>query len=310
MPVDPTLQMMLDNAANAGRDAGPRDVGESRAGYELVARLGGEAPALASVEDGTVPGPAGDIPVRIYKPLGEGPFGIIVFFHGGGFTIGSLDSHDPIARRLAADTPAVVVSVDYRLAPEHRFPAGVDDAYAATAWVSEHAADLGADRNRLAVAGDSAGGNLAAVTAIEARDRSSFPIAFQLLVYPTVDSKLRFPSIKENGEVGFLTEDTMRWFFEQYENVDMQDWRANIIDHPDLSGLPPALVITAEYDPLRDEGEAYAQRLADAGVDATMSRYDGMTHVFFQMYGILEGAREATDEAIAALRKAFAQAGS
>ncbi|CAA9227868.1 MAG: Esterase/lipase [uncultured Acidimicrobiales bacterium] len=309
MPVDPTLQMMLDNAANAGRDAGRRDVVESRAGYELVARLGGEAPPLASVHDRSIPGPAGDLPIRVYTPLGEGPFGVIVFFHGGGFTIGSLDSHDPIGRRLAAETPAVVVSVDYRLAPEHPFPAATDDAYAATAWVSEHAEELGADRNRLAVAGDSAGGNLAAVTAIEARDRSSFPIAFQLLVYPTVDSKMGFPSIKENGQVGFLTEDTMTWFLEQYGAGQTHDWRASPIDHADLSALPPALIITAEYDPLRDEGEAYGRRLSDAGVDATVSRYDGMTHVFFQMYGILEAARTATDEGITALRKAFAAVG-
>jgi len=301
--------MMADGAKASDRGS-LRDgtVAEARAAYELVAGAGGEPPALEAVDDCTFPGPSGDVALRIYSPMGAGPFPVIVFFHGGGFTIGSLDSHDPVARQLCARAEAVVVSVDYRLAPEHPFPAAVDDSFAALTWVAANAAELGADGARLAVCGDSAGGNLAAVACLLARDAGGPAIQFQALVYPTTDARGGYPSIEENADGAFLSADTMRWFIEHYlasspESAD--DWRATPMLAPDLAGLPPALVLTAEFDPLRDEGEAYAEALRAAGNQVDVKRYDGMTHMFFQLGGVLDVARDAIAETAAALKRAL-----
>jgi acetyl esterase len=221
--------------------------------------------------------------------------------------IGDLESHDTVCHRLAAGVPAVVVSVDYRLAPEHRFPAAVDDCDAATIWVSEHAADLGADTARVAVAGDSAGGNLAAVVSRRSRDRGGPPIVFQLLIYPGTDMTRSLPSHVENGSGYLLDSDTMTWFLGNYlDGADERHPDASPLFVEDLSGLPPALVVTAEFDPLRDEGEAYAERLADAGVEVTLSRYDGMIHGFYGLDSVFSSARQATEETITALQKALA----
>lgn len=271
-----------------------------------MAAIAGPPEEAVSAEDRCVPGPAGDIPVRVYRPEGDHQSPIIVYFHGGGFVIGDIETHDTICQRLAAGVPAVVVSVDYRLAPEHPFPAAVEDCDAATDWVSAHAAELGGDAGRLAVAGDSAGGNLAAVVTRHARDAGGPPIAFQLLVYPVTDMTRTLPSHIENGTGYLLDSDSMTWFHEHYlGEADPRQPDASPLLADDLSDLPPALVVTAEYDPLRDEGEAYAGRLRQAGVPVTVSRYDGMIHAFYGMNSIFDTARRATAETVTALREAL-----
>jgi acetyl esterase len=273
-------------------------------------------PEVGAVTDVTAPGPGGDIPIRVYTPPAgpraeapaDRPPGVLVYFHGGGWTIGSVETHDALCRALAVGSGEVVASVDYRLAPEHPFPAAVEDAEAATRWVAAHAGDLGADGTRLAVGGDSAGGNLAAVVSGLLRDGGP-AIALQLLVYPATDMTLTQPSIDENGEGLFLTKDTMLWFRRNYigEDGDHTDPMASPLHAPpeSLRGLPPALVVTAEYDPLRDEGEAYAAALRDAGVDATASRYDGVIHGFVSMPTWVPEGKVALDECCRALRTAL-----
>jgi len=282
---------------------------EMREGYKLVARMSGSPAELASIEDRVIPGPAGELPIRLYTPNGQGPFPVVVFFHGGGFTIGSIETHDIVCQHLAAGAEAVVVSVEYRLAPEHKFPAALDDSIAAVAWIHAHAAELGGDADRLAVAGDSAGGNLAAGVCHQSRSAGGPPIRFQLLVYPTVDARMGHPSIKENAEALFLGEDTMSWFHDHYARSpeDKLDPRMSPLLASDFAGLPPALIITAEYDPLRDEGEEYGEKLRAAGVGVTVSRYDGMTHAFFQLGGVLEDGQRAMKESVDALRAALAR---
>jgi acetyl esterase len=279
---------------------------QARAGFELMSQIVGPPEQAVPTDDRTILGPGGEIPVRIYRPDAQGPLPVVVYFHGGGWVVGNIASHDTPCHRIAASVPAVVVSVDYRLAPEARFPAAVDDCEAATAWVSMHAAELGADPSRLAVAGDSAGGNLAAVVARRARDKGGPPIAFQLLIYPCADMTRALPSHVENGDGYLLTSDEMTWFIGHYiDEADYKDPDASPLSADDLSGLPPALVVTAEFDPLRDEGEAYAERLRQAGVDAVTSRYDGQIHGFYGLDSLLEGSRKATAETVAALRTAL-----
>lgn len=254
---------------------------------------------------------AGVVPVRLYRPLGAppGPLSALVWLHGGGFVTGDLESADPAARELCAGAGLVVVSVDYPLAPEHPFPAAPESCLEVTAWVVDHAEELGLDPGRVAIGGDSAGANLAAAVSQLARDRGQAPIAFQLLIYPVVDHLASFPSVKENGEGFLLTAEAMAWFSGHYAgqaDIDDRDPMMSPIYAADLAGLPPALVITAEFDPLRDEGEAYAMRLRQAGVPVQTSRYDGMIHGFFTMTKITPRAREAVGEAVGALRMALA----
>lgn len=259
-----------------------------------------EAEPVGRVEDRN----AGDVPIRIYWPDAEGALPIVVYFHGGGFTLCDLDTHDGICRALCAGAEVIVVSVDYRLAPEHPYPAAPDDAYAATQWVYEHAAELGGDPGRLAVAGDSAGGNLATVTCLRARDLGGPPIGFQLLIYPVTDAAMDSPSHKENAEGFFLTAAHMRWYWDSYHPT--ADRRAEPYSSPlnaDLRGLPPALVMTAEHDPLRDEGETYAVRLREAGVEVETVRYDGMFHGFFGLTAFLPAAQEAMDRSVTAIQE-------
>jgi acetyl esterase len=260
---------------------------------------------VAETRDLTAPGPAGPIPLRLYRPAAEGALPVLVFFHGGGWVVGDIETHDTVCRHLANRAECVVVSVDYRLAPEHKFPAAVDDAYAATAWVADNAAALGADPVRLAVGGDSAGGNLAAAVSLMARDASAPRICYQLLIYPATDAAMRHESIARFAEGYVLTRSTMRWFYEQYLRSpdDAADWRVSPLVAPDLAGLPPALVMTAGYDPLCDEGDAYAERLAGAGVPVEHRRFSGQIHGFVTNGKIIRAAEVALDEAAAALKR-------
>jgi len=308
MPLDPQARVFLDQLAAMGAPPMTESTPEeARAAMAMMSALGGQPEQRAATEDRAVPGPGADIPVRIYRPGGGAPAPVVVYFHGGGFVIGNIETHDGVCHQLATRVPAVVVSVDYRLAPEHRFPAAVEDSMAATEWVSSHAAELGADPERLAVAGDSAGGNLAAVVALRARDSGGPPVAFQLLVYPATDLTRSLPSHQENGEGYLLTSELMGWFIAHYfgPGAELRHPDASPLFAETLSGLPPALVVTGEFDPLRDEGEEYAARLRRAGVEARASRYDGMIHGFFGLDAIFDASRKAMDEAVTALKDAL-----
>ncbi len=305
MPLDPQARSLLEQLEALGAPPlSQQTPEEARAGFAVLAAVAGKPADPVPTEDRSVPGPAGDIPVRIYRPEGDHPLPVVVYFHGGGWVIGDIASHDTICQRLATGVPALVVSVDYRLAPEHPFPAAVDDCDAATGWVSARAAEFGGDPGRLAVAGDSAGGNLAAVVAIHARDADGPPIAFQLLIYPGTDMTCSLPSHTENGKGYLLDSDTIGWFRGNYlAEADPRHPDASPLFADDLSGLPPALVVTAEFDPLRDEGEAFAERLRQAGVVVTTSRYDGMIHGFYGLDSVFDAAKRATLETVVALRE-------
>ena len=300
--------MLIEQMAAMGlKPFDQQTVAEARASILALATAAGPPEAVARVEDRRVPGSVGEIPVRIYTPEGSAPFPVLVYFHGGGWVIGNLDTHDAVCRLLANRAGCLVVSVDYRLAPEDPYPAAAEDAYAATRWVAAHAATLGGDAGRIAVGGDSAGGNLTAVVALMARDRGGPPLVHQLLVYPVTDAPGDNASYRDNGAGYLLTAEMMRWFWGHYTagETSRRDAFLSPLHARDLRGLPPALVITAEFDPLRDEGEAYAERLRAAGVAVRCSRYPGMIHGFFGMTALLDRAREAIDEAASALRAAF-----
>lgn len=266
-------------------------------------RFAGRAPRVevARIEERMVPGPAGGIPVRIYHPQPGKALALVVFFHGGAFVMCGLDSHDPMCRRLAFGSGCVVAAVDYRLAPEHPFPAAPDDCLAATRWLAAHAQEIGADAKRVALAGDSAGGNLAAVTAIALRDAGMDLVRAQLLSYPMTDvPDPGSRSFVENGQGCGLDSDTMQHFWPLYHpDTARTDARAAPLRAPTLAGLPPAYVMTAGYDVLRDEGDAYAQRLADAGVPTVLRRYPDMNHGFLFAAGAIDRADEALADACA-----------
>jgi acetyl esterase len=268
-----------------------------------------EPPAIAigKIDNLAMPGPGGELKLRVYTPVGGGAtLPALVFFHGGGWVIGDLETHDALCRTLANETGARVIAVDYRLAPEHKFPAAADDAYAAAKWVEANASTLGVDANRIAVAGDSAGGNLAAVVCLMAKQKGGPRIVHQLLIYPVTQWKADTGSMASFAEGYFLERKTMHWFFDQYASgADPSDWRLSPLAASDLSGLPRAYVVTAGFDPLRDEGRAYADKLNRAGVAAVYIDYPGMVHGFFNMSGVVPTAREAIAEAAKAVRKAF-----
>src|SRR5579863_5266233 len=288
-----------------------QDPVEARASrLEPMKMLGGEPDALERVEELSIPSTAGNVPARLYASGRDGLRPALVYFHGGGFVFGNLDTHDAVCRAIAKESGAVVISVDYRLAPEHKFPAAVDDSYAATVWVAANAARLGIDSSRIAVGGDSAGGNLATVVAMRCRDAGGPALASQLLLYPVTDvSSFETGSHREFGEGYFLTRAAMDWFTGHY--VGSKELARSPEVSPllatNLRGLPPALVITAEFDPLRDEGEVYARRLEQAGVPVTISRYPGMIHGFISMRGVLAGGRQAIQEAAEFTRSASKQ---
>ncbi len=260
---------------------------------------------VARVEDRHIPGSTSDIPIRIYTPHGNGPFPILLFFHTGGWMVGDLDTQDPMCRRLTNMAGCIVVSVDYRLAPEHPFPAAPDDCYAATQWVATHALAFQGDPTRIAVGGDSAGGNLATVVALMARDQGGPSLLFQLMLFPSTDFRLNTASMEECAEGYNVTKAQMIWIRRTYL-PNPQDWThplASPMLAQNLAGLPPALIITAEYDPLRDEGEAYGKRLQKAGVQTKISRYAGMIHDFPDLFE--EQGNVALNEIATALRAAF-----
>ncbi|MGI5282540.1 alpha/beta hydrolase [Nonomuraea polychroma] len=281
---------------------------QARQGLRLQIPLLGPPEHVAKTEDRTIRLPGRQTPIRIYTPAGSGPFPIVVFFHGGGFVLGGLDTHDGLCRSLANGAEAVVVSVDYPLAPEHKFPAAPDACFAATQWVAENADNIEGDATRIAVAGDSAGGNLAAVVAHMARDRGGPALLFQLLIYPDLDFRRTNASIRElAGKYGNITRDGQHWFMDHYLNSEDEklDRRVSPLLAPDLAGLPATLIITAEYDALRDEGEQYGQKLKEAGVPVTVTRYQGMIHEFIRHP--FDDSRKARLEATAALKKAFSR---
>ncbi len=302
MAVDPQVQTILDGLAAAEgpplTEQPPDDVRES---FALMAALG-VPEDVESVEDSSVPGPAGDIAVRIYRPSAGRSLPALVWYHGGGFVIGDLDSHDAVCRSLANRSGCVVIAVDYRLAPEHPFPASPDDAVAAFDALRDRAADLGIDGDRMATGGDSAGGNLAAIVANERRDA----VAFQLLIYPVTDMTHASQSYRDNADGYLLTAELMAWFEDSYTGGEsLDDPRISPLHTEDLHGVAPAFLLTAEFDPLRDEGEAYGKRLADAGVPVVVQRFDGMIHGFFQMNAVVDAADTAIDEAARSLQDAL-----
>jgi acetyl esterase len=308
MPVDPQTRAILDFHATLPH-MHTLSVAELRTRLKAPPPPGLKVAEVASAADRTVSGPGGPLGLRVYTPPGAGPFPLLVFFHGGGFVLCDLDTHDPVCRNLCAGAGCVVVSVDYRLAPEHRFPAAPDDCLAAARWAAEHAAELGADPARIAVAGDSAGGALAAVTALRVRDEGGPRLAGQLLIYPVTDLEMPArPSFVENGEGYGLTGEDMAWFRGHYLNdpSEARHPHASPMHAPDLRGLPPALVVTAEYDPLRDEAEDYAARLRDAGVTTAACRYDGVIHGFFSLAGLVDKGGAALEETCAWLRSVLA----
>jgi acetyl esterase len=309
MPLDPIFEAML-------RDMPPPAVttmspAEARAAMNpmFIATAPKDVP-IGKVADLIAPGPAGPIAMRVYTPVAAAATSPgIVFFHGGGFVIGSIEVYDAICRILANESGVRVVSVDYRLAPEHPFPAAVDDAFAALKWVEANAAALGLDANALAVAGDSAGGNLAAAVSHLAR-KSGPRIAFQLLIYPWLTSVEETESMRALGHGYFLDRPVMEWFGRHYvpKGTNLHDPRLSPLSAESFSGLPPAYIITAGYDPLKDEGAAYARRLKDAGVDATHVEYAGMIHGFISMGGVVPLGTEALTVAARACRDALAKA--
>jgi len=312
MPLDPLAKQFLDQLAASGmppiESMSPAD---ARLATDAMMSAVADVPALASVQDRSIPGPLGDIPIRVYAPEGRVPRPILVYFHGGGFVIGSLTSHDPLCRLMASKIPAIVVAVDYRLAPEHPFPAAAEDAYAATCWIAAHAREIGGDPGRIAVAGDSAGGNLSAVVSLLARERGGPTLVHQFLIYPVTDYSFETRSHLDNAEGYLLTRPLMTWFLGHYFSgpTPRTDPRFAVLRAPDLQGLPPATVLTAEFDPLRDEGESYAARLRAAGVPAELTRFDGMIHGFFPNPALFPQAETAIDAAADVLRRAFGPRG-
>lgn len=313
MPLDPQARDFLDKLQRARapemHQLSPED---ARA---LVVPLRVEREPLANVENRTIPGPAGPLPVRIYHPLRAddtqpGPLPVVVYYHGGGWVVGSIASHDALCRRLCSRSGCIVISVEYRLAPEHKCPAAVDDAFAAVAWAAAHASELGGDPNRIAVAGDSAGGNLAAAVCHLAQQHRGPAIAAQLLIYPIVDYFPDTESYRRNGVGYFLTADSMAWFWQHY--LQSVEQAAEITVSPlraaDLSGQPPALVMVAEFDPLRDEGLAYADRLEQAGVRVERFFADGQIHGFLRRLDLFDRARTMCDELASALHRVLVDA--
>jgi acetyl esterase len=303
MPLVPEYEALLANLAAAeGPPFSQLSPDEGRAIYRMMRPLNPDI-AVGRVADTSVPGPAGDIPVRVYTPQGAGPFPVLVNFHGGGWVIGDLDTADAVCRDLCGSAGCVVVSVAYRLAPEHRYPAAVEDAWAATTWVAKNMSELHGN-GRLAVGGESAGGNLAAVVCLWARDRGGPKIHFQLLLYPVTDHDFERDSYRANGKGYILELDTMRWFWDHYcpEPLRRAEPNASPLRAANMRDLPPALVVTAEFDPLRDEGEAYARALRAAGNQVEVVRYDGLVHDFLATAAMFEPSRRGFESTARTLR--------
>ena len=311
MPLDIQARTLLDAAKAAGVPE-MWELTPAMARAEYLKRTAKVKPKVDiwKVEDRQIPGPLGSIGVRIYTPRAVDDselLPILVWYHGGGFVIGDLDSHDAACRALSNQADCLVVAVDYRLAPEHKFPAAVIDCEAALKWVAESASDFGGDRAKIAVGGDSAGGNLAAAVALLARDNGGPKLCFQLLIYPCVAPEPETRSHHQFAEGYLLTRKTITWFYEQYlrTSKDIRDPRYAPLGADDLSSLPPALVIVAGYDPLRDEGVDYARALIEAGNQVSLSNYEGMIHGFYLMGAVIDMANKAIEESVIHLKSAF-----
>jgi acetyl esterase len=305
MALDPQARALLDQFARSGvKPLDQLSVQEAREQMLVGSCFLGPGDPVQAVENHQAPGPAGPVPVRLYRPCADHGLPLLVYFHGGGWMMGSIATHDALCRNLASRAGVAVASVEYRLSPEHKFPAGLEDCYAATCWLADQAESLALRPERIAVGGDSAGGNLAAAVALLARQRGVSALAFQLLIYPVLDFDFDTPSYRENANGFHLTRGDMVWSWRQYLARELDGYTplASPLREADLRGLPPAMVLTAEYDPLRDEGEAYAQRLAEAGVAVAVKRYDGMIHGFIRRPHQLDQARIALDDVAAALR--------
>ena len=312
MTLDPQAQTLLTKLAAAGRP--PRSqmtLAEARALSIATAVEANDPPEpVGTVENRVIESSGLSIPIRIYTPDAAGPFPMLLYFHGGGWVLSNLDTHDSLCCKITNRAQCIVISVDFRLAPEHKFPAAVEDSFAATCWATEHATELNGDAQRIAVAGDSAGGNLAAVVALMARDQHKPALIYQVLIYPVTGYHTPgTPSYFELGEGYNLTREEMIWFWRSYlrDEQDVQNPYAVPMHAQALHDLPPAFILTAEYDPLRDEGEAYAAHLRENGIPVTLKRYPGMLHGFVNMSGILDQGKQAIEDIAAALRQAFTQ---
>ncbi|MEQ8860687.1 MAG: alpha/beta hydrolase [Pseudomonadales bacterium] len=304
MPLDTDTRNLLDLLESLGMQDIADLTPEEARNLQLTPPPDVPTP-VGEVQDRTIPGPDEDLPLRLYRPAAPARRGALVYFHGGGWVIGDLDSHDETCRRLCRGAGVTVIAVDYRRAPETTYPGAAEDCYAATRWVAEHAGELGVDPDRIAVGGDSAGANLAAAVALMARDRGGPALCFQLLIYPVTAADFATASYRDNGTGYLLSRRGMEWFWDQYvpDLKQRSEPYAAPLAADSLAGLPPALVQTAEFDPLRDEGEAYARALEGAGAAVTLTRYDGLIHGFFGMQDAVAAARPAMQEATDALAR-------
>ena len=310
MPLIPEAAAFLDQLAQQNlpsMETLPIDV--TRRALAMGARPAPNPPVLRQVQNLLIKRPDGtDLPIRVYLPTTTSPLGVCLYFHGGGWVLNSVDTHDDLVRRLAAASDCVFVSVEYRLAPEHKYPAAAEDAYLALQWVHQHVHELGCPPGRIVMSGDSAGANLAAAACLMTRDRNGPAVAFQVLIYPITDCDFETPSYIANAKGYFLTRSEMIWFWNHYVSSpeQMREPYASPLRAESLHGLPPAFVITAEFDPLRDEGEAYAAALKAAGIEVTLRRYDGMIHAFMRRVAQFETAKVAIQEVADYLRRGFA----
>jgi len=309
MALDPQAKALLDLRATWGLPPN-HQVSPEVARKNTLARLERTPVPLEPVErveNRTIPGPGGEIPIRIYAPAATGPLPVLVYFHGGGWVVGNLDSHDLICRSLTNQAGCMTISVDYRLAPEHKFPAPLDDCFAATAWAAANVDQIGGDPMCLAVGGDSAGGNLAAAVALMARDRGGPELCFQLLIYPVVNRDFETPSYRENASGYGLAREDMIWFWNHYlrSEEDARNAYAAPLLATDVRDLPPALIVTAGFDVLRDEAELYARHLREAGVEVELASYPTMIHGFFGMHPWIDEAARAVEQAAKKLKAAF-----
>jgi acetyl esterase len=311
MPLDPIMKAFLDQmAAQPGPQMWELRAPEARAVFAALMQLAGPKDVpIGKVVNATAQGPRGDIPLRSYTPIAGGgePLPTLVYYHGGGFVIGDLDTHDGLCRMFANEASVRVIAVDYRLAPEHKFPAAVEDAYAALQWIEANASELGVDANRLAVGGDSAGGGLAAVVAQMAKEKSGPRLAFQMLLFPVTQIGSQTNSMRERASGFFLEKATLDWFFDNYleKGADKSDVRMSPLLADNFGGLPPAYVMVAGYDPLHDEGVAYAEKLRAAGIAVTVADYPDLVHDFIYLQAVLPQASAAVRAAAAALRGAL-----
>jgi acetyl esterase len=307
MPIDPQVEGLLKELEALGRPPiYTLSVDDARTAAEDLTALAGDPVEVGNVRDITILVDGAEIGARVYTPEGTGPHPVVMFFHGGGWVICSLDTHDHLARAICRGAAAVVVSVDYRLAPEYRYPTAAYDCFAATKWVADNASPLNGDASRLAVCGDSAGGNLSAVVSQMARDAGGPAICFAALIYPAVDMTAKGGSLDDNATGYFLETAGMEWFMGHYvTDEERAETMASPLLHEDLSGLPPCFIATCEFDPLRDEGEAYASALKAAGCHVESKRYDGLIHAAANLTGVLDLGRQLVADVSSQLRTAL-----